>query len=124
LRIQQRAAQSVSIGELVKKKKNELPLFCVTVYLHVSPSPTDVQLSFNFGPSDGETRQWNILIAMIPCSSKVLGILLPSMKIKKRMKLILIHFQHHPIAFNTLALAREVSERSTGETSIASPPAN
>ncbi|EFX82500.1 hypothetical protein DAPPUDRAFT_316213 [Daphnia pulex] len=43
------------------------------MYLHVPPSPTDVQLSFNFGPSDGETRQWNILIAMIPCSSKVLA---------------------------------------------------
>lgn len=65
---------TVSFNWRISKKNNELPLFCVTVYLHVPPSPTDVQLSFNFGPSDGDTRQWNILIAMIPCNSRVLGI--------------------------------------------------
>ncbi|XP_057368580.1 uncharacterized protein LOC130689699 isoform X2 [Daphnia carinata] len=43
------------------------------MYLHVPPSPTDVQLTFNFGTVDTDVRRWNILIAMIPCNSKLLA---------------------------------------------------
>ncbi|XP_046638479.1 uncharacterized protein LOC124316526 [Daphnia pulicaria] len=46
------------------------------MYLHVPPSattPTDLQLTFNFGLSDIEIRAWNILISMIPCGSPKLA---------------------------------------------------
>ena len=46
------------------------------MYLHVPNSgntPTDLQLTFNFGSSSSEIRAWNILVSMIACDSTNLG---------------------------------------------------
>ncbi|KAK4010450.1 hypothetical protein OUZ56_019593 [Daphnia magna] len=56
---------------------NKIPTICGDnggqhMYLNVpssSTSPTDLQLSFNFGTDSNPVRAWNILISMIPCDS-------------------------------------------------------
>lgn len=78
--ISQPDAQSVCANDYfdVAGATNIVPSICgfnngQHMYLHVPPSPTDVQLTFNFGPLDTDVRRWNILIAMIPCNSKLLA---------------------------------------------------
>ncbi|KAK4010451.1 hypothetical protein OUZ56_019594 [Daphnia magna] len=56
---------------------NKIPTICGDnegqhMYLNVpssATSPTDLQLSFNFGTNSNSIRAWNILISMIPCDS-------------------------------------------------------
>ncbi|KAI9559191.1 hypothetical protein GHT06_015980 [Daphnia sinensis] len=56
---------------------NKIPTICGDnggqhMYLNVpssATSPTDLQLSFNFGTDSNPVRAWNILISMIPCDS-------------------------------------------------------
>ncbi|XP_057368587.1 uncharacterized protein LOC130689667 [Daphnia carinata] len=77
--ISQPDSESVCSGDYfeVVGATNTVPNICgfndgQHMYLHVPPSdvtPTDLQLTFNFGSSDIETRAWNILISMIPCGS-------------------------------------------------------
>ncbi|KAI9559193.1 hypothetical protein GHT06_015982 [Daphnia sinensis] len=77
--ISQPDSESVCSGDYfeVVGATNTVPNICgfndgQHMYLHVPPSgvtPTDLQLTFNFGSSDIETRAWNILISMIPCDS-------------------------------------------------------
>lgn len=57
------------------------------MYLNVpssSTSPTDLQLSFNFGTDSNPVRAWNILISMIPCDSPNLGRELSTNELNKK----------------------------------------
>ncbi|EFX64299.1 hypothetical protein DAPPUDRAFT_305119 [Daphnia pulex] len=77
--ISQPDAESVCSGDYfeVAGATNNVPTICgfndgQHMYLHVPNSaytPTDLQLTFNFGPSSSEIRAWNILVSMIPCDS-------------------------------------------------------
>ncbi|KAI9559184.1 hypothetical protein GHT06_015973 [Daphnia sinensis] len=78
--ISQPDSDSVCNGDYfeVSGTTNTVPTICgfnngQHMYLHVPPAPNDVQLTFNFGPAEGESRQWNILISMIPCNSRILA---------------------------------------------------
>ncbi|XP_057368621.1 uncharacterized protein LOC130689699 isoform X3 [Daphnia carinata] len=78
--ISQPDSESVCNGDYfeVSGALNTVPTICgfnngQHMYLHVPPAPNDVQLTFNFGPAEGESRQWNMLISMIPCNSKILA---------------------------------------------------
>ncbi|XP_046638072.1 uncharacterized protein LOC124316271 [Daphnia pulicaria] len=83
--ISQPDSESVCSGDYfeVSGATNIVPTVCgfndgQHMYLHVPNSaytPTDLQLTFNFGPSSSEIRAWNILVSMIPCNS---GIMAPS----------------------------------------------
>uniref|UniRef100_A0A0P5PZ80 CUB domain-containing protein n=1 Tax=Daphnia magna TaxID=35525 RepID=A0A0P5PZ80_9CRUS len=79
--ISQPDSESVCSGDYfeVAGATNTVPNICgfndgQHMYLHVPPSdvtPTDLQLTFNFGASDIETRAWNILISKIPCGPRL-----------------------------------------------------